>query len=405
MSLFSALKNIGTKKNDPLELKRRREFFNVIVALGILTSIPNAIYAFSFDAIAGYLHIAWGIIGVLAIISHHYISFKVARFVAYLSILLLAGLASSRLGHASYNHIPSFSVLISIFITYDLKREWRWITFYVVIQMLMIFIIETDILRSTTAPNAADASIRITNFFAAIIFVSIELSFFIQMTKDNEQEVNQQLRNANQELIMRHAEKDILLKEVHHRVKNNLQIISSLLKLQSYEVKDDDSRLKFADSVNRVQSISKLHEKIYKSENLMKIDLEKYLLSIGKNLIESYGINNPIEFRITSDLPNVQNDLIVPISLILNEFISNSLKHGFSKGDPGVITVEIAKNGISSYQLMYTDNGTWKENGSINSEESFGIELVHTLIEQINGEIVKVPSQRSSTYLIQFNMD
>lgn len=405
MSLFSALKNIGTKKNDSLELKRRREFFNVIVALGILTSIPNALYAFNFDSVAGYLHISWGAIGILAIISHQYISFKVARFVAFLSILLLAGLASSRLGHASYNHIPSFTVLISIFISYDLKRELRWVTFFVVVQMLMIFIIETDVLKAPGAPSATNAAIRIANFLAAITFISVELAFFIHMTKNNEQEVNQQLRNANQELIMRHAEKDILLKEVHHRVKNNLQIISSLLKLQSYEVKDDDSRLKFADSVNRVQSISKLHEKIYKSDNLMKVDLEKYLLSIGENLIESYGVKNPIEFRISSDLPNVQNDLIVPISLILNEFISNSLKHGFNDGDPGIITVQIAKNGVSSYQLLYTDNGTWKQNGISNSGESFGTELVHTLIEQINGEVVKAPSKKSSTYLIQFSME
>jgi two-component sensor histidine kinase len=179
-----------------------------------------------------------------------------------------------------------------------------------------------------------------------------------------------------------------------------LQIISSLLSLQSNEIKDSASKEKFIDAVNRVQSISALHKVIYNSDNLLKINLETYLHEIAENIIRSYGLKKEINYTISSELTSIQNDSIVPISLILNELMSNSLKHGFANQQVCEITVVIVALGENKYQLCYSDNGTWKTAEPTNS--SFGIELIQSLTEQLDGKIVQTPSAKESLYVIEF---
>ena len=218
----------------------------------------------------------------------------------------------------------------------------------------------------------------------------------------NEQHVNRQIRSTNQILKQRNEEKDVLIKEIHHRVKNNLQIISSLLRLQSYEINDLEAKEKFMDSVNRIKSISNLHETIYQSDNILGIDLNAYLKNLAQNLIESYSIEKNIELYIKSDLINVENDHVVPLSLILNEMISNSIKHGFADSDSGKISISISKiNELNQYRLLYSDSGSWVISEKSNS---FGTELIQSLVDQLNGSIEQKPNTEKSEYSITFEV-
>lgn len=267
--------------------------------------------------------------------------------------------------------------------------------------MLIIFI-ESNYWKAEGAPDAALYQVRVSTFIGTISFLALEMIYFIRISMTNEQHVNRKLRESNLTLNERNEEKDLLLKEIHHRVKNNLQIISSLLRLQSHEIDDEEAKEKFMDSINRIKSISNLHETIYQSENIVSVNMNDYLKNLTLNLIESYSLNKAIELDIQSESIKVDNDHIVPISLILNEMISNTVKHGFADSENGKISISISSlNESNKYRLVYSDTGTWITE---NEGNSFGTELIQSLVDQLNGSIERKPNEEKSEYSIQFEV-
>lgn len=391
---------VGIQETDPFAIKRRKEFFNIVTTVGGLASIPQTISGFQIDFYAGISHMAWGFACILSVFIHHYVNFKTARVVTFVPVFVFACLAAARMGHESYQHISSLTIFIGIFILHDLKKEWGWIAFYILLEIVAILVVESNYWKAPNAPEFSSYGLRAGTFIGTISFIALEFIYFIRIGLSNEQHVNQQLRDTNSILNQRNEEKDLLLKEIHHRVKNNLQIISSLLRLQSHEIKDPNAKAKFMDSVNRIKSISNLHETIYQSDNILKIDLNTYLQNLALSLIESYSIEKNIELDIQSDVINVDNDQIVPISLILNEMISNSVKHAFIDARKGKISISISElTAENQYRLLYSDSGSWIESAKSNS---FGIELIQSLVDQLNGTIERSPDAQKSEYSIRF---
>ncbi len=395
------IQNVGVEEADPFPLMRRKAFFNSIMTLGVFGSTLQAITAFQVDAYAVWFHLSWGVCCILSILVHHYSNFTFARVVAFVPIFVFGAIASARLGAESLAHVGSITVIIAVFILYDIKKEWGWILFYFLLQLGTIILPESNLIKAPNADDFITTGSRTMTLVFTMVFISIEFIFFIRMSMVNERNMNQRLRDKNLELKMRNKEKDLLLKEIHHRVKNNLQIISSLLRLQSNDIDDPKSKEKFTNSVNRIKSISNLHEAIYKSENLFRIDLNSYLSNLTANLVESYSIQKKINLSVNSELMNVQNDYIIPISLILNEMISNSLKHGFSETDECQISVEISRVGSTEYRLNYMDNGRWVQP----KKEGFGTELIQSLTEQLNGRIERGPDEHKTEYVILFEVN
>lgn len=394
--------SVGISENDSYDLKRRKEFFNIIVLLGGLASIPQAIAGFKFDFYAGFFHLAWGAAYIASFFVHFLVNFKVARYVALIPVFIFGTMASLLLGHESYPHIGSLIIFVGVFIIHDPKKEWRHILFYCILEITAILLIESNHFKSPNAPELATFAVRASTFIGATVFISLELVYFFTVIFKNEREINKELRESNAILNQRNQEKDLLLKEIHHRVKNNLQIVSSLLRLQSNEITDEDSKEKFMDSVNRIKSISNLHETIYRSENILSINLNSYLKNLALSLIESYSIKKKIELDIHSDLIDVDNDHIVPISLIMNEMISNSIKHAFTHSEEGKIAISLLKiNDKNQYRLLYSDSGSWVESTKSNS---FGTELIQSLVEQLNGSIETHPTPEKSEYSILFEV-
>jgi PAS domain S-box-containing protein len=183
-------------------------------------------------------------------------------------------------------------------------------------------------------------------------------------------------------------EKEILLKEIHHRVKNNLQVISSLLKMQSAYIKDPLALEYFKISSQRVKSMALIHEQLYRSVDLSKIDFENYIKKLSTHLYQTYGVSSSkVRFIVKVNDIMLEIDTAIPCGLLVNELISNSLKHGFPENKTGKIEVEMERT-ANKYVLKVSDTGNgFPENIDFQNTETLGMQLVNTLVEQIEGTI------------------
>ncbi len=210
------------------------------------------------------------------------------------------------------------------------------------------------------------------------------------LTKLNDDLTNEiiEKKNAEEKIKATLREKMILLREIHHRVKNNLQVISSLLNLQSAYIDDKKSLEIFRESQNRIKSMALIHEKLYQSKDLNKIEFSEYINSLAIDLFSSYNINsNRISLNIDVREISLEIDYAILCGLIINEFISNSLKHAFPGEMKGEIYINLYTEGNKQI-LIYRDNGIGiPENIDFRRSASLGLQLVNTLTEQLGGEI------------------
>ncbi len=189
------------------------------------------------------------------------------------------------------------------------------------------------------------------------------------------------------------SEKEVLLKEIHHRVKNNLQVISSLLYLNSKKIKDKETRELFKDSQHRVKSIALVHERLYQSKDLGKIDFKEYVSRLANDLFRSYAVNQTL-VKLSLNINNIfiSIDTAVPCGLIINEVVSNSFKYAFplerNSDKEDEIKIDFNKNGNNELILEISDNGIGLPQGfKDKKKESLGLQLVDTLIAQLEGKM------------------
>ena len=184
-------------------------------------------------------------------------------------------------------------------------------------------------------------------------------------------------------------EKEVLLQEIHHRVKNNLQVISSLLSLQSGYIEDKQAIEMIEESQNRIKSIALIHEQLYQSKDLARIDLTKYIRHLVADLFRSYGVNSEtITLKINIDNILLDMDTAIPCGLIINELASNSLKHAFPAGKGGEIRIDLHSDKDNQFTLIISDNGVGFPGGlDFRDTKSLGLQLVNTLVDQLGGTI------------------
>ena len=198
-------------------------------------------------------------------------------------------------------------------------------------------------------------------------------------------------------------EKEALLKEIHHRVKNNMQIVYSLLNLQSGRIRDKNARNILQESQNRIKSIALLHERLYHSKNLAMIEFADYIRKLVLSLFNSYGINQDvIKLNIDAESIFLGVDIAIPCGLIVNELVTNSLRHAFPSGKRGEISIGLRSYRDKEYKLSVHDNGVgFPENLDFRNTESLGLQLVNTLVEQLEGSII-LKRKEGTTFGITF---
>jgi len=199
-------------------------------------------------------------------------------------------------------------------------------------------------------------------------------------------------------------EKEVLLKEVHHRVKNNMQIISSLLNLQSSLIVDENSLSLYRESQDRIKSIASIHELLYQSSEFGRISFKDYLQKLIPDLIYSYyGHKSQIKYSIdTEETFNI--DTSIPLGLLVNEIISNSLKHGLKNDSEDQIFVSLKRKDEKTFELKIGDNGIgFVAEDKKDKTESLGLMLIDELSGQLNGEAIKQNTTKGTSYHILFS--
>lgn len=200
------------------------------------------------------------------------------------------------------------------------------------------------------------------------------------------------------------GEKEILLKEIHHRVKNNLQVISGLLNLQSHYIEDENVKNVYKESQNRIKTMALIHEELYQREDLGRINLADYIKGLTNNLLASYAMTGK-RVELLLDLSNldISIDTAIPCGLIVNELLSNALKHAFPGKKRGEVKVSLNPVAGSKYELVVRDNGIGLP-GDLDIKEtgSLGLSLVSILAEQLGGDL-KIKNEKGAVFSLIFS--
>ena len=213
-------------------------------------------------------------------------------------------------------------------------------------------------------------------------------------------------KQAEEQIKASLKEKETLLHEIHHRVKNNMQVISSLLKLQSNNIKDNQIKAVLKESQSRVYALSAVHETLHGSENLSDIELESYLSKITSSIFQTYSTSHD-KVTLNTDIEKIPVGInqASPLGLIINELISNSLKYAFPDDRKGEITVSMKKQD-EELEFIVRDNGVGMLDGfDWKNSNSLGLKLVRTLAEnQLDGSI-DMESNNGTKFTIKFNIE
>ncbi len=226
----------------------------------------------------------------------------------------------------------------------------------------------------------------------ALLLISlllISLFFFYKKIKIKNDLVNKALE-----------EKDFLLREIHHRVKNNLQVVSSLLSLQSRQIEDTDIRTAIDEGRNRVRSMALIHQNLYQNDSLSGVSVTGYLDNLISELFSTYNISTE-EVTLEMDIEEIALDIdtMVPLGLIINELISNCLKHAFPNSSNGRISVKLIEQN-NEIHLSVKDNGIGIDTGKFNKSKSFGKKLINAFSKKLNAEIITTIDQGTKITMI-----
>lgn len=200
----------------------------------------------------------------------------------------------------------------------------------------------------------------------------------------------------NRLLSSKNAENELLLKEIHHRVKNNLEVVSSLLALQSAQIEDVNTKEAMLEGQNRVHSIGIVHQKLYQGENLGAIEMKDYFLNLSESILDSFGAEERVKVELAMEELNVDIDTAVPLGLIVNELLTNTLKYAFPKNQKGSVCIKLEKRTNGILHLEVSDNGIGKS--GLTHGTGFGSQLISLLTRQLSGKMREEIKNGTSTF-------
>ncbi|SHJ27733.1 sensor histidine kinase [Pseudozobellia thermophila] len=345
--------------------------FFLYASLNLLNSVAFK-YHGSLTAMAIYTSIlSWASTMVISLCSGGINS----SFIFILAIIVLAGYVSTQLLGKIYMYI----VITSIVIIYLI--DW----------------LDLNIFPDEVSSGAQDL------FSLASILFSVYLLGWI--FGKNLLETHHNLYRSKSEIEKRIDEQEMLLREVHHRVKNNLQTVSSLLNLQAKNSDNQQIKELIKGSQNRVLSMAMIHEMLYLRQNLSKIEFKIYVQELTEYLIKSLN-DQQHDIDLVLDIPDVQLgiDTAIPLGLLINETVTNSLKYGFVESRKGCITISLKRNEANdTYTLLVSDDGAgFPEHTDYRNTKSLGLKLIHNLARQLHGSVRRIKAAKGTCYSITF---
>lgn len=290
--------------------------------------------------------------------------------------------------HNQPHFLNGFWMIINIlfaFIVLGVRWGLTFTLFHAVCQAVYYYYFldeQMDIMRNLTHEQLIATVINSFVCFVIIGYLGWENIRTNEVGKNRLNEAQDVLQVQYNIISKQNEEKTVMLKEIHHRVKNNLQIITSLLRLQSRELENPEAIAKFKDATHRVIAMSMIHEKMYQSDHLSTLHLREYLHDLSSDLVSSYQSGYPVNLKIECDIDSIGLRSIVPLALILNELISNSLKYAFDDYENCLISISFMHYQGKKCKLIYKDSGTWK---APSRQGSFGLDLIESLTDQLEG--------------------
>ena len=284
--------------------------------------------------------------------------------------------------------------LIVIFLM-SYQKETRYILYAAIITSIL------TVVGYYVSPSGGENYKVLTNRFLALLAIWSSYYYVIQLLKSQHDRIQLEKAYAK-ELEERNAEKEILLKEIHHRVKNNLQVITGMLSLQAAFIEDQKVKNIFSYSQYRINSMAMVHEMLYKTEDLASIDFQEYLDKLVCDLCKSFrGDNSDIKYTVSSSI-KLNVDTSIPLGLLINELVTNSLKYAFKEAQEGEIKIAIEALKYPNFKMEISDNGVGFDSETFRNSNSLGLKLIHKLALQLNGNIEKDNSKKGTHYILTF---
>lgn len=306
-------------------------------------------------------------------------------------------------------HYPDFFWIIAIILFAYIGLGKRWAIFFIIyhigtISYFFIFALNRN-LEKVTPVNSTQLFGILTEIFLCLFVIFYLFYIYVRFKEFFELELtlkNENLEDKNRMIEQKNTENTTLIKEVHHRVKNNLQIVISLLRMQANDIENEESKLQFNEAIGRIMTISVIHQKLYEQKNLAEVQFENYFKQLIDEIKRLHDSKVKIEIDIEPNLTSIGLNSIVPLGLILNELITNSIKHNSLPDDQPLISISFKEGKDSSILFVYSDSGKWKEPGSDKTNGKFGLELISVLTEQMEGSF----KREGTTYLFSVkNLD
>ena len=252
-------------------------------------------------------------------------------------------------------------------------------------------------------PESGLSAVKFINLGGTAFIVVVIMTYFSRTLNRKDEELiqaNAALEIQNKEITAQHEHKQILLKEIHHRVKNNLQIISSLISLQLRTVDDEQIVTVLDESRRRVEAIALIHQKLYQDENITRVNFKFYLRDILRSQQE---MNPEVQCVLESEDVVLSLDIAVPLGLVVSELISNAFKHAFTGVEHPKLSINLLDEGNDHYILSVQDNGIGLPcDFDLKSDKSLGTEIIDALTSQINAQ-VEFFNEKGAVFRIFFN--
>lgn len=346
-----------------------------------------------------YVFFAFGVINLLNTLAYK----SHQNLTLTYNVISITGLVCSLLITLYTEGINSpfiFVIAVVVFAGYATTQSYGKIYLYISILLVILIYLQGSTDFSFTRNVVPAHSQRMFSFLSVLFSVYI----LGGVLGKNLLKAHHNLYKTKLEVEERIREKETLLREVHHRVKNNLQTVSSLLSLQSRSIDNHQVRDLIKSSQNRVISMAMVHEMLYMRDDLSKIEYKSYVRELCEYLLKSLkGMNHNVKLNI--DIPDIQLgiDTAIPLGLLINEAVTNSLKYGIIDNNQGEINIALAKEKEGSYLLFIGDDGVgFSDTITYKNSKSLGLKLINNLARQLSGSISKDISKKGTNYIIRF---
>lgn len=385
--------------------ERLRDKAKLVLKVNYFTSICSLVFcllclfALNITKIIPYVFLAFGVLNLLNTFLYKY---HKSLTLAYniVSIMALVGATIITLYSGGINSPFIFVLALVVVAGYMSTRSYGALYLYLILSIVLL-IYAQSITDFSFAFNVVPEGSK--DLFA-LLSVLFSVYLLGGVFGKNLLHVHHKLYKTKSEVEEKIKEKETLLKEVHHRVKNNLQTVSSLLSLQSRNIDDKQTKDLLKNSQNRVISMAMVHEMLYMREDLSKIEYKSYVEELAEYLVRSIkGTSSNITLDI--DIPDIKLniDTAIPLGLLINEAVTNALKYGIVDDSKGEIFIKLRRGDDGEYQLNIGDNGIgFPETMNHKTTKSLGLKLIHNLARQLRGSIIRDVTKKGTYYIVKF---